>query len=257
MNHYDQWRVAVVDDDQALADLIREGLEAEGYQTATFASAATFLQYIRQHGLPHLALVDLGLPDMDGFALSSRLKALGDVPIIFISGHKETDIVVKGLLQYAEDYVRKPFDMRELTARIYRVLSRIPNLPDLQSRITRIDDWLAIDFGQSVLYAGKRTFPLTPIEANILHILLRSADQTVPARVLLSRVWPGQNIYEDTLRVHMHRLRRKVEPNPRRPQYILTARGVGYCFTLAERAQVTTPASPRTPAEDPPAKPAR
>jgi DNA-binding response OmpR family regulator len=257
VNHYDQWRVAVVDDDQALADLIRDGLEAEGYQTITFASAAAFLQYIRQHGLPHLALIDLGLPDMDGFTLSSQLKALGDVPIIFISGHKETETVVKGLQQYAEDYVRKPFDMRELTARIYRVLSRIPSLPEPQSRITRIDDWLAVDFGQSVLYAGKRTFPLTPIEANILHILLRSAEQTVPARVLLSRVWPGQNVYEDTLRVHMHRLRRKVEPNPRRPQYILTARGVGYCFTLAERAQASVPASPRTPSEEPSAKPAR
>lgn len=256
MNHYSQWRVAVIDDDQTLADLIREGLEAEGYQSATFACATAFLQYTRQHGLPHLALVDLGLPDMDGFALSSRIKALGDVPIIFISGQRETDIVVKGLLQYAEDYVRKPFEMRELAARIYRVLSRIPNLPDQQSRITHIDDWLAVDFGQSVLYAGRRTFPLTPIEAGILHILLRSTGQAVPARVLLSRVWPGQNIYEDTLRVHMHRLRRKVEPDPRRPRYILTARGVGYYFALTERAPASAPASPHAPFEEPPAKPA-
>lgn len=252
MNPYDQWHVAIVDDDETLADLIREGLEMEGYQALTFADAATFLQYIRQHGLPHLALIDLSLPDMDGFTLSSRLKALGDVPIIFISGHKEVDTVVKGLQQYAEDYVRKPFDMRELTARIYRVLSRIPSLPEPQSRIIRIDDWLAVDFGQSLLYAGKRTLPLTPIEANILHILLRSAEQPVPARMLLSRVWPGQNVYEDTLRVHMHRLRRKVEPNPRRPQYILTVRGVGYCFTFAKR----THTSARAPSEEPSAKPA-
>ena len=248
--------MAVVDADQALADLISDGLETEGYQATTFASAATFLQHIRLYGLPHLALVDLGLPDIDGFRLSSRLKALGDVPIIFISGHKETETVVKGLQQYAEDYVRKPFDMRELTARIYRVLSRIPGLGELQSRITRIDDWLAVDFGQSVLHAGKRTFPLTPIEANILHILLRSAGQAVPARVLLSRVWPGQNVYEDTLRVHMHRLRRKVEPNPRRPQYILTARSVGYYFALAGRAQPTAQKPARAPSEEPPTKPA-
>jgi DNA-binding response OmpR family regulator len=129
--------------------------------------------------------------------------------------------------------------MRELTARIYRVLSRIPHLAAIQSRLTRIDDWLAIDFGQSMLHAGERVFALTPIEANILHVLLRNADQPVPTRVLLSRVWPGQEMYEDTLRVHMHRLRRKVEPNPRRPQYIVTARGVGYRFALAEHDKTT------------------
>ena len=239
MSGYDPWCVAVVDDDQTLADLIREELDAEGYQTTAFASAEALLQHIRRQGLPHLVLVDLTLPDMDGFALSRELKALGDVPIIFISGHKEADTVVKGLLQYAEDYVRKPFDMRELTARIYRVLSRIPRLATTQSRLTRIDDWLAIDFGQSMLYAGERVIALTPIEANILHNLLRNADQPVPTRMLLSRVWPGQVAYEDTLRVHMHRLRRKVEPNPSRPRYILTARGVGYRFALAEHDTTT------------------
>ena len=243
----DLWHVAVVDDDQALADLIREGLEGEGYQTTTFASAEALLQHIRRQGLPHLVLVDLSLPAMDGFALSGQLKALGDVPIIFISGRNETETVVRGLLQYAEDYVRKPFDMRELSARIYRVLSRIPSLAATQSRITRVDDWLAIDFGQGVLYAGERVFPLTPIEANILHILLRSADQPVPARTLLSRVWPGQDIYEETLRVHMHRLRRKVEPNPHHPQYILTARGVGYCFSPGQPGAASPHRQPPSP----------
>jgi DNA-binding response OmpR family regulator len=244
--------VAVVDDDQALTDLIREGLEEEGYQTTAFASAEALLQHIRRQGLPHLVLVDLNLPAMDGFALSGQLKALGDVPIIFISGRNETDTVVRGLLQYAEDYVRKPFDMRELSARIYRILSRIPSLAATQSRITRIDDWLAIDFGQSVLYAGERACPLTPIEANILHILLRSAGQPVPARMLLSRVWPGQDIYEETLRVHMHRLRRKVEPDPHHPQYILTARGVGYRFSQGQPGAASAhglPPSPPVPSQ--------
>ena len=243
----DLWHVAIVDDDQGLTDLIREGLEDEGYQTVAFASAEALLRYIRRQGLPHLVLVDLCLPDMDGFTLSSQLKALGDVPIIFVSGRNETDTVVKGLLQYAEDYVRKPFDMRELSARIYRVLSRIPCLAATQSRITRIDDWLAVDFGQSVLYAGERVFPLTPIEANILHILLRNADQPVPARVLLSRVWPGQSVYEDTLRVHIHRLRRKVEPNPHHPQYILTARGVGYRFSQVGHDETSARGLPPPP----------
>lgn len=227
---YQSWHVAIVDDDSMLAEIVREQLEAEGYEVSAFSSAETFLQHVRRQGLPHLALIDLGLPDMDGFALSNRLKALGDVPIIFISGRKETDTVVRGLVQYAEDYVRKPFDPRELAARIYRVLSRIPNFDYAERRLVRIDNWLAIDFGQRVLFAGDREYPLTPTEVTLLHILLRNADQVVPTRVLISRVWPLQDVYEETLRVHMHRLRQKVEPDPSHPRYLLTVRGVGYQF---------------------------
>ncbi|MGQ9849028.1 MAG: response regulator transcription factor [Aggregatilineaceae bacterium] len=227
---YQPWHIAMVDDDSRLAEIVREELEAEGYEVSAFSSAETFLRHVQRQGLPHLALIDLGLPDMDGFALSNRLKALGDVPIIFISGRKETDTVVRGLVQYAEDYVRKPFDPRELAARIYRVLSRIPNFDYAERRLVRIDDWLAIDFGQRVLFAGDREYPLTPTEVTLLHILLRNADQVVPTRVLISRVWPLQDVYEETLRVHMHRLRQKVEPDPSHPRYLLTVRGVGYQF---------------------------
>lgn len=227
---YQSWHVAIVDDDSRLAEIVREELEAEGYEVSAFSSAETFLRHVQQQGLPHLALIDLGLPDMDGFALSNRLKALGDVPIIFISGRKETDTVVRGLVQYAEDYVRKPFDPRELAARIYRVLSRIPNFDYAERRLVRIDDWLAIDFGQRVIFAGDREYPLTPTEVTLLHLLLRNADQVVPTRVLISRVWPLQDVYEETLRVHMHRLRQKVEPDPSHPRYLLTVRGVGYQF---------------------------
>jgi DNA-binding response OmpR family regulator len=222
--------VAIVDDDARLTEIVQEELEADGYQVSTFSSAETFLRYVNRQGLPHLVLIDLRLPDMDGFALSERLKALGDVPIIFISAQKEANTVVRGLVQYAEDYVRKPFDPRELAARVYRVLSRIPGFDYAESRIVRIDDWLAIDFGQRVLFVGERELSLTRTEANLLHVLLRNANQVVPARVLISRVWPLQDVYEETLRVHMHRLRQKIEPDPANPQYLLTERGLGYRF---------------------------
>lgn len=227
---YQQWHVAIVDDDTRLTEIVQEELEADGYQVSTFSCAETFLRHVSRQGLPHLVLIDLGLPDMDGFALSDRLKALGDVPIIFISAQKEADMVVRGLVQYAEDYVRKPFDPRELAARVYRVLSRIPGFDYTESRLVRIDEWLAVDFGQRVLFAGERELPLTRTEANLLHVLLRNANQVVPARVLISRVWPLQDVYEETLRVHMHRLRQKIEPDPANPQYLLTERGVGYRF---------------------------
>ncbi len=227
---YQQWHVAIVDDDTRLVEIVREELELQGYQVSTFSSAEALLRHVQRHGLPHLVLIDLGLPDTDGFSLSDRLKAMGDVPIIFISGRKEADTVVRGLVQYAEDYVRKPFDPRELAARVYRVLSRIPSFDYAESRIVRIDDWLAIDFGQRMLFAGQHEYPLTPTEANLLFVLLRNANQVVPTRVLLSRVWPLQDVYEETLRVHMHRLRQKLEPDPANPQYLLTVRGTGYQF---------------------------
>ena len=115
---------------------------------------------------------------------------------------------------------------------------------------------MPVDFGQSVLYSGRRTFIPPPIESGLLHILPRPPGQAVAAPLLLSRVWPGQNIEEETLRVHIHRLRRRVEPDPCRPRYSLTARGVGYCFALTERAPASAPASPHAPFEEPPAKPA-
>ncbi len=225
-------RLAVVDDDVILLEILRDKLIGEGYQVATFSDATQFLTHVQHHGLPHLALIDLSLPQMDGFALSERLKSLGDVPIIFISGQRKPETVVKGLKLYADDYIRKPFDINELVVRVYRVLSRISGFDYAESRIIQVDDWLAVDFGQGILCAGDEKITLTPIEANILYILVRNAGQIVTSRFLLNRVWPLQDVYEETLRVHMHRLRRKVEPDYRQPRYIQTVRGVGYRFEM-------------------------
>lgn len=235
MGSVEHVHVAVVDDDEVLADLVRQRLEQDGYQLTVFSDALPFLTYVREYGLPHLAIIDLALPGMEGFELSEQLKALGDVPIIFISGRHETETVVKGLQLYAEDYLRKPFDMDELAARVYRVLSRIPSFAYAGERIIHVDEWLAIDFSQGILYTGEQSRALTPIEANILYVLVRNAGQVVPTRLLLSRVWPLKDVYEDTLRVHMHRLRQKIEPAPHAPRYIHTVRGVGYQFDASER----------------------
>lgn len=229
VNNYKK-HLAVVEDDPDLLDLLKEMLEAEGYSVSAYGDALPLLRYVREKGLPHLVLIDLGLPSMHGFELSSRLKALGDVPIIIISTQNEIDTVVEGLVHYADDYVVKPFDVRELVARIQRVLSRIPNFDYTQTPVVRIDNWLSIDFGNSRLLVGDRSVVLTPIEATILHILVRNAGQVVATDTLLARVWPDQEVYEETLRVHMHRLRRKLEHDHHHPQYIQTAHGSGYCF---------------------------
>jgi len=237
---YEEKRLVIVDDDQALAQLVKDALIDRGYQVTVFFDGPPLLRHIHDYGLPHLVLIDLRLPSMHGFDLSERLKALGDVPIIFISKQGETDTVVKGISQYADDFIVKPFDIRELVARVQRLLSRITNFDYSQSPIIKIDEWLSIDFGNSRLIAGDRTIMVTPTEANLLHILTRNAGTVVSSKSLIARVWPMEEVFEETLRVHMHRLRRKLEPDYRHPRYIQTIRGVGYQFVVKpEKAKLT------------------
>ena len=234
----DEKRIAVIDDDRTLVQMIKEGLEAEGYQVSVFFDGPPFLRQITSQGLPHLVLIDLHLPSMHGFDLSKKLKTFGDVPIVFISNEDEVDTVVDGLEQFADDYLIKPFDMRELMARVRRILSRVTRLDYLQSPVTQIDERLSVDFGNSCLSVNGELIMLTPTEANLLYILIQNANCIVPADVLIARVWPGEEVYEETLRVHMHRLRRKLEPDFRRPRYIQTERGVGYSFVIENNSDL-------------------
>lgn len=234
MMHADPQKLLLVDDDKDLLDLLQAEFEAEGYEVAAFQDGLQVLKHVRKSGLPHLALIDLKLPSMHGFELAEKLKALGDVPIIFLTSINEPDTIVHGLRRYADDYVTKPFQIRELQARVQRVLSRIPDFSYAQAPTIEIDDRVQVDFGNSRLLINGRVVTLTPTEANLLHILVRNAGRVVTSNTLLARVWPRAEVYEDTLRVHLHRLRRKIEPDFRRPTYIFTERGTGYRFRSLE-----------------------
>lgn len=223
-------RIVVVDDDREFAQKIKETFEAEGYQVAVYYDGLPFLRHINKQGLPHLAIIDLRLPSMHGFDLSAKLKALGDVPIIFISSENEVATVIDGLKRFAEDYVIKPFDIRELLIRVYRVLCRFPDSSYVHARITKIDERISVDFGKSCLLIDEHPVALTPIEANLLYILIQNAGHVVSSDALIARIWPTEEVYEETLRVHIYRLRRKLEPDYRQPKYIQTERGVGYWF---------------------------
>ena len=234
MTHTDPQKILLVDDDKDLLDLLRLEFEVEGYEVATFQDGLQVLKHVRKSGLPHLALIDLKLPSMHGFELAEQLKSLGDVPIVFLTSINEPDTIVDGLRLYADDYVTKPFEIRELLARVQRVLSRITDFRYAQAPMIEVDEHLAVDFGNSRLLVRGRTVALTPTEASLLHVLIRNAGRVVPSSTLIARVWPRSEIYEDTLRVHMHRLRRKLEPDFHRPMYVYTERGVGYRFRSLE-----------------------
>jgi len=232
----DQQRITIVDDDYKLAQLMKDALLDEGYQVSVFYDGLPFLRDVREHGLPHLALIDLHLPGIHGFDVSKNLKTLGDVPIVFVSNESDVETVIDGLGRFADDYLIKPFDVREMVVRVRRILSRISSTDYVHAPVTAIDDQLAIDFANSCFTLGDKTITLTPIEASLLYILVQNTGSIVPSSRLTARVWPSEEVPDETLRVHMHRLRHKLEPDPRRPRYIQTERGVGYGFGLDHRA---------------------
>jgi DNA-binding response OmpR family regulator len=225
-------KILVVEDEANICKLIVDYMSAHGFDATAVNDGPDALEYIRERGLPHIALVDLALPTMHGFELSSKLKAMADVPIIFVTSSSDTDTIVQGLRRYAEDFIVKPFELRELEARVQAVLARMPSLDYASEPIVKVDEHLQIDFAHNRLVIGNKTHTLTPTESILLHVLLRNAGRVVENRMLIARVWPSEDVFEDTLRVHMHRLRRKLESDSHHPHYIRTERGIGYMFTV-------------------------
>ncbi len=225
-------KVLLIEDDTNINKLINDYLTKQGYQVIAVNDGPDALEHVRHNGLPHIALIDLALPTMHGFDVSHKLKSMADLPIIFVTSTSDTNTIVEGLKKYAEDFIVKPFELRELEARIQVVLARMPSLDYASEPIITIDKNLQIDFAHNRVLINNKPESLTPTEAVLLHVLLRNAGRVVENRMLIARVWPGEEVYENTLRVHMHRLRCKLESDSHNPRYIRTERGIGYMFTI-------------------------
>jgi len=224
-------RLLVIEDDSIARKLLQQVLQQAGYTVTAVGDASSALTTLQQDGLPHLILLDLGLPGMDGFTLSDHIKRMGDVPIIVLSGVSDEETKTAGIERFADDYITKPFNSKEVVARIHRVLSRIGDYSYAGGRVTRVDDRLSVDFTHQRAWLNDQEIVLTPIESNLLMILLRNKGQIVSPETLLARVWPNEEVYEETLRVHMSRLRHKLKSDGQ-PDYIQTERGAGYSFHL-------------------------
>lgn len=223
-------RILVVDDDPDIQRIVSLRLDQAGYEVVTASSGQHALEIIGRLGLPHLAIVDIKMPGMDGFEFCRTVQQYSDLPVILLTGIDEEDMVIRGIEQYAEDYVTKPFSPRELLARVQRILRRMGDFSYTLAPVTGVDEHLAIDFvHQQATVKGQPT-PLTPTETKLLYILIRNAGRTVTTDFLLRRLWPMEEVFEDALRVHIHRLRQKIEPVPNQPRYVVTERGLGYRF---------------------------
>ncbi|RME46759.1 MAG: DNA-binding response regulator [Chloroflexi bacterium] len=223
-------KILVIDDDTHLLKIVEVFLKEEGYQVFTAKEAS--------HGLrqafnkqPDLVLLDVMMPEVDGWETLTRLRAISDMPIIMLTAKdKETD-VVKGLDLGADDYVTKPFDPDELKARIAATLrrARMPATP--QQTAAYADDHLHIDFVRRRVEVKGESINLTPTEFRLLTCLVRHAGHVVPHRVLLSEVWGPEYVDETQyLKLYVRYLRQKIEKDPGNPEYILTEWGEGYYF---------------------------
>jgi DNA-binding response OmpR family regulator len=231
-------RILVVDDEPRMIGFIRMNLELEGHQVIEAHTGIEALESIRTQ-LPDIVLLDVMMPDLDGFETLRMLREFSDIPVIMLTAKGDENDKVYGLELGADDYVTKPFGPRELSSRIKAVLRRNEKpgkSPD--EAILQVDGRLSVDFNQrEVIVAGERV-KLRPTEYRLLYHLIENAGWTVPHDQLLAKVWGYE--YRDEahyVRLYVNYLREKIEQDPSNPQYILTERGVGYRFINFRRKQ--------------------
>ena len=224
-------KVLVVDDEAPILDAIAYNLRKEGYEALTADDANSGLEIARRD-LPDLIILDVMLPSASGFDVCRLLRAESAVPIILLTARAEEMDRVIGLELGADDYVTKPFSMRELMARVKTVLRRSAvtgaDMPELPIRIADI----VIDSSRHEVTAHGEAVTLTPKEFELLRFLAANPGRAFTRQTLLDRVWGADAFVGDkTVDVHVRWLREKIEPNPASPRRILTVRGVGYKFS--------------------------
>jgi two-component system KDP operon response regulator KdpE len=218
--------ILVVDDDPAIRDSLSKELRAAGYPTIIAAEGSEGVALFHSHG-PDLVLADLAMPRSDGFELIAAIRAVSLVPIIVLSVRGADADKVRALDLGADDFVTKPFSLTELLARIRAHLRRT-NAP--ASTTLAFPD-LTIDLERRRVIQGDREVRLTPTEFSLLEFLATNAGKPMFIDQIIARVWrsaPGTTA--DTVRVHMSSLRKKIEPDPSNPRYIVTEPWVGYRF---------------------------
>jgi two-component system KDP operon response regulator KdpE len=225
-------KVLVVDDAPEVVDSVRLGFAVQWREVDVIAAGTgkEALDLV-EHESPDLVLLDVGLPDFDGFKVLQEIRFFSDVPVVMLTARDDTIDKVRGLELGADDYVTKPFNHLELLARIKAVLRRL-DMPPPKSRAPSFKSGdMEMDFdAQEVRVKGERV-ELTPTEYKLLYHLVRNAGHTLTHGTLLAKVWGREYRDEvDYLRVYVRRLRDKLGDDPEKPRYIRTERGLGYRF---------------------------
>ena len=232
-----KYRILVVDDERRMVGFIRLNLEQDGFEVIEAANGNEALERLRD-SLPDLILLDVMMPDIDGFEVLRMIREISQVPVIMLTAKGEEDDKVKGLELGADDYVTKPFSPRELVSRVKAVLRRGATFEEDEEGIIEVDDRLKIDFSRREVWVDDELVKLRPTEYRLLYHLVQNAGWVLTHDQILTKVWGYE--YRDEphyVRLYINYLRKKIEENPSDPKYILTERGVGYRFVDYRREE--------------------
>jgi len=226
-------KILVVDDEPQIRRLLRTTLTGSGYQVADARSGEEALEKFREY-LPDLVIMDLNMPGIGGLQACREIRQDSDVPIVILTVRNAESEKVEALDAGADDFVCKPFGMQELLARIRAALRRAPTSPEGGPHAFVSQD-LEIDFDARKVRVKGKNVHLTPKEFEVLRYLVSQGGKPVPHRQLLQAVWgPDYGDESDYLRVFVNHVRKKIEPNPSKPKYVLTEPWVGYRFASPE-----------------------
>ena len=226
---FDRRRILVVDDEERMVRFIRMNLEHDGFQVMEAFNGKQAIDKMRD--TPDLVLLDVMMPDIDGFEVLETIREVSSVPVIMLTARGEEDDRVRGLELGADDYITKPFSPRELVSRVKAVLRRTEGATGSMHGLIEVDDRLKIDFDRREIWLEGKLVKLRPTEYRLLYHLVQNAGWVVSHDQLLQKVWGYE--YRDEphyVRLYINYLRQKLEKDPADPKYILTERGVGYRF---------------------------
>jgi two-component system KDP operon response regulator KdpE len=228
--HLTNRHILVVDDEERMVRFVRLNLEHDGFKVSEAYRGMEAIDKVRTL-LPDLVILDVMLPDIDGFEVLRIIRETSSVPVIMLTAKGEEDDRVRGLELGADDYITKPFSPRELVSRVRAVLRRVEMATPGVHGVIEVDDRLKIDFGRREVWVDGRLVQLRPTEYRLLYHLVQNAGWVLTHDQILTKVWGYE--YRDEphyVRLYINYLRQKIEKDPANPQYILTERGVGYRF---------------------------
>ena len=231
LSYVKEKRILLVDDEETILYMIQGILGAEGYTQIKTAGNVHHALELCKEWKPELAVLDVMLPDGDGFGLFQKIKEMEDIPVLFLTARGEDEDKFLGLGLGADDYMVKPFLPRELLLRVGVILRRCYKKED---SLVRLAD-CSLDFQRAEVVRGEDSLPLTAKEFEILSALYRNAGKIVTIDMLCQAAW-GENPYgyENSLMAHIRRIREKIEANPSKPVSLITVKGLGYKLILEE-----------------------
>lgn len=226
--------ILVVDDEPRLRDVTRLNLDMEGYRVVEANTGYEALERLREE-IPDLVILDVMMPEMDGFTALKHIREISTVPVIMLTVRNDERDRIRGLDLGADDYITKPFSTAELLSRVKAVLRRTFTPAPARKAQVVVDPDLTIDFDKREVIVRGQHVPLRPTEARLLYHLVNNAGRLLSHETLLAKVWGSAYRDEDHyVRLYINYLRQKIERDPAHPEYILTERGMGYRFKEIE-----------------------